>query len=247
MFKRLLLSFAVTMIAAPATVLAATAASPAMSLGPAVAPPMGFAEMCQRQPGECLEQDDVANPTKQAAMQVWAGQARWASVFGGRALETPASAFVSETRMAHRSWGPRWNNIFNIAPELAAPDASAQSDAAQGDTAAETPASTSGLEATLPQVESEDAPVLAELDERTIFKINSQVNRKIHRATDFEVYGRQDYWASSSDKVKRGDCEDYVLAKRRALIEAGAPSRALSIALVRTPYGEMHAVGELCA
>ena len=39
-----------------------------------------------------------------------------------------------------------------------------------------------------------------------------------------------------------GDCKDYVLEKRRALIAAGLPAGALSIAIVKTSWGETHAV-----
>jgi predicted transglutaminase-like cysteine proteinase len=39
-----------------------------------------------------------------------------------------------------------------------------------------------------------------------------------------------------------GDCKDYVLEKRRALVADGVPAADLSIAIVMTPWGETHAV-----
>lgn len=72
--------------------------------------------------------------------------------------------------------------------------------------------------------------------------VNAQVNRSIRRASDVETFGRNDFWATPADGATGGDCEDYVLAKRHALIEAGIQPQSLSIALVRTRQGEMHAV-----
>jgi predicted transglutaminase-like cysteine proteinase len=41
-----------------------------------------------------------------------------------------------------------------------------------------------------------------------------------------------EHWDIGADGY--GDCDDYALAKRMALIEAGLPMRALRIAIVRT-------------
>jgi len=77
----------------------------------------------------------------------------------------------------------------------------------------------------------------------TINKVNDKVNRAIARRTDAENYGQIDHWATPlALGQKYGDCEDYVLEKRRALLEAGLPLSALSIAVVTTSWGESHAV-----
>jgi predicted transglutaminase-like cysteine proteinase len=73
-------------------------------------------------------------------------------------------------------------------------------------------------------------------------RVNRQINRSIISASDRDVYGREDFWASPEDRGNRGDCEDYVLAKRAALLAAGVAPSALSIALVETFRGELHAV-----
>jgi len=74
-------------------------------------------------------------------------------------------------------------------------------------------------------------------------RVNAQVNRAITPRTDQATYGVVDYWATPlADGHKLGDCEDYVLEKERALIAAGLPREALSIAAVVTRWGEMHAV-----
>jgi predicted transglutaminase-like cysteine proteinase len=65
--------------------------------------------------------------------------------------------------------------------------------------------------------------------------VNAAVNRKITPVRD----GKTDTW---NVNVSRGDCEDYVLTKRAQLLAKGWPSSALSIAVVRTRWGEKHAV-----
>lgn len=72
--------------------------------------------------------------------------------------------------------------------------------------------------------------------------VNRNTNRAIRHTPDAKQYGREDYWAIPTGRGARGDCEDYVLAKRSALIEAGVSPDALSIAIVRTRWGELHAV-----
>jgi len=72
--------------------------------------------------------------------------------------------------------------------------------------------------------------------------VNRGVNRKIRRNSDQNAHGQADYWEEVAKDGAAGDCEDYVLTKRHALIEAGVPAAALSIAIVETPRGESHAV-----
>lgn len=72
-----------------------------------------------------------------------------------------------------------------------------------------------------------------------IVNVNSSDNQKIKPLTDMEIYGVEEYWAYP-DKV--GDCEDYVLLKRRDLMQAGISPANLLITVVRKPDGEGHAV-----
>ena len=74
-------------------------------------------------------------------------------------------------------------------------------------------------------------------------RVNHRVNTALLEATDLEASGREDHWSTPlKDWRAVGDCEDYVLEKRRALLKAGVPSAALNIALVTTRGGETHAV-----
>ena len=72
-----------------------------------------------------------------------------------------------------------------------------------------------------------------------INRINAYVNDIIQPMNDYDIYGRDEMWTYP---VSTGDCEDYVLLKRRFLIEKGvSPSNAL-ITVVRKPNGEGHAI-----
>lgn len=70
---------------------------------------------------------------------------------------------------------------------------------------------------------------------RALNSVNRRVNRSIRPQNDLGV----DTW---SINVRRGDCEDYVLAKRAALISMGVSAGALRIATARTRRGIPHAV-----
>jgi predicted transglutaminase-like cysteine proteinase len=72
---------------------------------------------------------------------------------------------------------------------------------------------------------------------------NERINRAIVARADVRTYGVDDYWATPLESgVRYGDCEDYVLEKRHALLAAGFAPRDLSIALVTAQRGEAHAV-----
>jgi predicted transglutaminase-like cysteine proteinase len=58
--------------------------------------------------------------------------------------------------------------------------------------------------------------------------------------TDLEHYGVVEKWAYPEDGY--GDCEDYVLLKRRMLMQIGWPRGALLITVVRDKKGDGHAV-----
>jgi predicted transglutaminase-like cysteine proteinase len=70
----------------------------------------------------------------------------------------------------------------------------------------------------------------------TLKQVNAKYNRSIKPRAD---KAGADVWTVGASS---GDCEDYVLAKRRALIRAGFPASSLRIAYVKTRKGEGHAV-----
>ncbi len=73
--------------------------------------------------------------------------------------------------------------------------------------------------------------------------VNRAVNVGVHSVPDLAHYGVEDFWELPfQGGGNAGDCEDYVLQKRQMLLAKGVPMAALSIALVRTSWGEEHAV-----
>lgn len=69
--------------------------------------------------------------------------------------------------------------------------------------------------------------------------VNTTVNMTVAPVTDLDLYRTIEYWTYPDGS---GDCEDYVLAKRRMLIELGWPASALLITVVRDEDGLGHAV-----
>ena len=75
---------------------------------------------------------------------------------------------------------------------------------------------------------------------RGLVRTNTWVNENIKPITDLDHWGVVEKWSYPDDGY--GDCEDYVLLKRRMLIEAGWPREALLITVVRDKKGDGHAV-----
>lgn len=75
---------------------------------------------------------------------------------------------------------------------------------------------------------------------KDLVRVNKWVNGAIKPVTDLEHWGVVEKWSYPDDGY--GDCEDYVLLKRRMLIEAGWPRQALLITVVRDKRGDGHAV-----
>lgn len=69
--------------------------------------------------------------------------------------------------------------------------------------------------------------------------ISSVVNRKIRPANDIDLHGVPERWSIPTDA---GDCEDYVLLKKRYLEGLGFPAESLLITVVLDERGGGHAV-----
>lgn len=69
--------------------------------------------------------------------------------------------------------------------------------------------------------------------------VNSAVNAMIKPVTDQEMWGKEEVWSYPANK---GDCEDYVLLKRKLLMKAGFAENNLLITVVRQSDGSGHAV-----
>jgi predicted transglutaminase-like cysteine proteinase len=75
---------------------------------------------------------------------------------------------------------------------------------------------------------------------RELNEVNSFFNVTIRPADDIDNVGKVEWWAYAANGA--GDCEDYALEKRRALIALGWPASALLITEARMLSGEGHAV-----
>ncbi|MBS7698114.1 MULTISPECIES: transglutaminase-like cysteine peptidase [unclassified Chelatococcus] len=73
-----------------------------------------------------------------------------------------------------------------------------------------------------------------------IVAINRRVNADIRPLPDLQHWGLVESWDFPDDGV--GDCEDYVLEKRKQLVAAGLPRRALLITVVLDEANAGHAV-----
>ena len=68
-------------------------------------------------------------------------------------------------------------------------------------------------------------------------RINSDVNASITYKTDLAQYGTPEHWCLPTDF---GDCEDYALAKREALLQAGWSKDKLGLCVCYMQSGEGH-------
>lgn len=75
---------------------------------------------------------------------------------------------------------------------------------------------------------------------RLLRSVNAQVNRSIAPITDEDQWGTIEHWGFPT--TGQGDCEDYALLKRRMLVEAGLPRRAMRMTVVIDDVGDGHAV-----
>lgn len=71
-----------------------------------------------------------------------------------------------------------------------------------------------------------------------LMKVLDQVNKRVNRSISYRSE-RADIWTLNP---RSGDCEDYVLSKRSALIQMGVPAGSLRIAVTATPRGVPHAI-----
>lgn len=84
----------------------------------------------------------------------------------------------------------------------------------------------------------ETAIQLDDAKRRELLSVNRHVNRQIIARNDSSALGG-DEWSLAP---AAGDCEDFAITKRHALIKKGWPSSALRLAIAHTSWGEGHLV-----
>jgi predicted transglutaminase-like cysteine proteinase len=75
---------------------------------------------------------------------------------------------------------------------------------------------------------------------RELADVNAKFNRAIEPVSDMDQYGVEEHWSYAATGA--GDCEDYVLEKRRELIRRGWPSSVLLVTVVLDRNELGHAV-----
>jgi predicted transglutaminase-like cysteine proteinase len=83
------------------------------------------------------------------------------------------------------------------------------------------------------------AEALSEARWRDLLEVNRAVNRSVSPVTDLDYYQRDEVWTLPD---AYGDCEDYVLLKRKWLVQRGWPTGALLVTVVFDEVGDGHAV-----
>jgi predicted transglutaminase-like cysteine proteinase len=73
-----------------------------------------------------------------------------------------------------------------------------------------------------------------------IAEINLRINKSVRSVSDRQQYGVSDHWTYPANGA--GDCEDFALAKKRALMALGLPGNRLLLATVHSPRVGPHAV-----
>lgn len=229
-------------------------ASGQMPLGAAAAPPQAYLDFCSRQPRDCQVSREAVlsqigtlgagrgvqsataaisrskTPTAEIAPALLRSTARadfrfsaeatdrvnWLNLVRDALSDSPQATPLSELRLSFASFR------FEV-------HSAGSAEAASGQSGAPTAAG-----ATL---------VMDSRAWATVNRVNVKVNRDIIRKTDIANHGVEERWSTPlEDGTEFGDCEDYVLEKRRALIAEGFPPSALSIAVVTTPWNDTHAV-----
>ena len=226
-----------------------------MTLGNAAPAPLGFVEFCRRQPGDCDQSTPGADPALVSAGSPtasittadpppYATSLLIVSLMSDLDVKTLAAPTGRESQFKLIDWsevdGTRSDDSplaqFSMTFRLQGEFPAMQNLSVEVEAPAAEPVDTP----------DQDSAATIQLTPKTwaqINKINRRINRAIASRTDLEIYGRGEVWATPLEDGQRfGDCEDFVLEKRRALVAAGFPPKALSIAVVLTPRNERHAV-----
>lgn len=199
-----------------------------MTLGAPTIAPKGYIAFCVRRPDQCGLPSQMSDKDRADLGQMIYRQA-WAQVFS----PSPQSlgAAPAATAASNAAGEPMEDYDGFVAAAL--PD--------QGD-----------VRQSLAQAVAADAAsadvapiVLTGQVWAKLAEVNRSINSRLKPMTDEQAFGWSDYWTlplTGEGGKGAGNCKHYVLEKRKALVEAGVPAAALSIAIVRTGWGEVHAV-----
>ena len=225
----LMLALGVLFGASVATSASLPVPTPTMTMTDAAPSPRGYLAFCERRPGQCDQAVSTSEFKSLTVRTAPAGdraamQQFWAAAFSPSSLTGGSGAAYDD------AYPPASTDARGSSPSLyPAQDPVAPASASEG----------------LPQPEaSPTAVVMTPSLWALITGVNTDINRRIINRSDQAMFGVNDYWQAPLDVNAEpyGDCEDFVLQKREALIDQGLPRSAASIAIVATAWGETHAV-----
>jgi len=205
-------------------------ASLVMRTAEAVPPPLGYIDFCARFPDQCGPETrrmaDVMTAPR-GGNAVASRKYFWLAAFDGTAPGSVGKRSGNTPDGAFYNWRKTFDAVHGAtipSDEGGAAPVTLQAKAGGSDTDASTPHMTQEFWSLLEQV-------------------NRDVNARIRPVHDLDQYGFEDYWTLPiKTGTLAGDCKDYVLEKRRLLMEHGVPMSDLSITLGTTAWGEYHAV-----
>eukprot|EP00439_Symbiodinium_sp_Y106_P088277 s1_g813.t1 len=201
-----------------------------MPTGQQVVPPLGYLIFCKQAPHECAvpdETDNSAEPVRNLTIEM----ARPAAA-PSPALVVMTAAEVSQEfflPLARPDRAPlvQLTAVTEKVPATVQPSLAV--------------AITSHAANEVPRRATAEAPFKLTADRwQELASVNTQVNNQVRAVTDDVLYQRSEWWSYPTNNA--GDCEDYVLLKRKLLVAKGWPASNLLITVAKLWNGEGHAV-----
>jgi len=213
-------------------------ASSHMAAGGVAMPPAGLLDLCRRSPEVCGQvQGGVETPAIVLA-SVPAGEEE---ATGANPL--PAGAYSNGAKAFNAA--PAERLLIAGSGETPLPDTGDRE--AEANPAEDGAGSDSSTDTELPTAPASPESGLLRADAASfalLNRINQTINVQIRARDDVELYGMAEYWTLplTLGPASEGDCEDYALEKRQALIAAGVPESALFLAIGHSVATGRHAV-----
>lgn len=214
---------------------ATTSSESSLTMAGATTPPMGAIEFCLARPELCEASADREGSSLEGMTQASVIGSAVKIPLGGRGLVLKSVDLPSDVQQDLRL--EETQDAAAAEPEPTAPPEPAAD--------AEPSAELDQSEAAAPRVGENTALLTVDDDlQDLIERVNREVNRAMVWRSDRDLYALDEYWAIplTAGMGREGDCEDFALEKRLALIEAGLPAHALALAQVYSPRTGMHAV-----
>lgn len=220
-----------------------------MRLGTAAIPPLGYLLFCHQRPDECAE--TPAEAPAAVNIQDTLATAALPSSSPAQPAPLPASWTAgSPLRVNLRLDWPSQPVTIQLqpwsaetAPAAPAPAAPARIDVSAAMAGVQDLRASGVVKASGRTRLVGDTLELTRANWKQISAVNEQINRSMAQRSDLEIYGVAEKWSLPlEDGLKAGDCEDFALEKRHALIAAGFSRSALNLAVAITPQGIAHTV-----